>query len=199
MALHQTTPLEIDGSAMTATVAEAEALLAAEARAAAARISTPFFALAVGLLALNLTSAQPLIGIIAPAIQLSAGAYGLISMLILLGYAAGLILLVPLTDLFENRRLILGMFAGNVASLALAASAQQSWLFLAAMFVMGMTTSVIQMLVPLAASLSDPAHRGRVVAISWAASCSASCSRGPWRPLSPSISAGAASSAAPAR
>jgi len=163
MALHQTTPLEIDGSAMTATVAEAEALLAAEARAAAARISTPFFALAVGLLALNLTSAQPLIGIIAPAIQLSAGAYGLISMLILLGYAAGLILLVPLTDLFENRRLILGMFAGNVASLALAASAQQSWLFLAAMFVMGMTTSVIQMLVPLAASLSDPAHRGRVV------------------------------------
>ena len=124
MALHQTTPLEIDGSAMTALAEKAPP--AAESRGTALSISTPFFALAVGLLAVNLTSAQPLIGIIAPAIQLPAGAYGLVSMLILLGYAAGLILLVPLTDLFENRRLILGMFAGNVASLALAASARQS-------------------------------------------------------------------------
>jgi predicted MFS family arabinose efflux permease len=144
---------------MTATAEEAEALLAA----GTPPVSTPFFALAVGLLALNLTSAQPLIGVIAPAIHLAPGAYGLISMLMLLGYAAGLILLVPLTDLFENRRLILGMFTGNVAALALAALAQQSWLFLVAMFVTGMTTSVIQMLVPLAASLTEPAHRGRVV------------------------------------
>src|SRR5262249_54353668 len=34
---------------------------------------------------------------------------------------------------------------------------------LAAMFATGMTTSVIQMLVPLAASLTEPEHRGRVV------------------------------------
>lgn len=163
MASHQTTPLEIDGSAMTATVEDAEALLQAGGRATASSVSTPFFALAVGLLAVNLTSAQPLIGVIAPAIHLAPGAYGLISMLILLGYAAGLILLVPLTDLFENRRLILGMFAGNVTALALAALAQQSWLFLVAMFATGMTTSVIQMLVPLAASLTEPARRGRVV------------------------------------
>ena len=163
MALHQTTPLAIDRSAMTATAEAAEALLAREANPATLSVSTPFFALAVGLLALNLTSAQPLIGVIAPAIHLAPGAYGLISMLILLGYAAGLILLVPLTDLFENRRLILGMFAGNMTSLTLAALAQQSWLFLTAMFVMGMTTSVVQMLVPLAASLTEPAHRGRVV------------------------------------
>jgi predicted MFS family arabinose efflux permease len=145
---------------MTTTAEAAEALLAADA---ASRVSTPFFALAVGLLALNLTSAQPLIGLIAPEIHLAPGAYGLISMLILLGYAAGLILLVPLTDLFENRRLTLGMFAANVASLALAALVQQSWLFLLAMFVTGMTSSAIQMLVPLAASLTEPAHRGRVV------------------------------------
>ncbi|HWT97272.1 MAG TPA: MFS transporter, partial [Terriglobales bacterium] len=159
MALHRTEPPAIDRSAMTATAAEAEALLAA----GTPRVSTPFFALAVGLLALNLTSAQPLIGVIAPAIHLAPSAYGLISMLMLLGYAAGLILLVPLTDLFENRRLILGMFTSNVAALVLAALAQQSWLFLAAMFINGMTTSVIQMLVPLAASLTEPAHRGRVV------------------------------------
>lgn len=159
MALHRTAPLAIDRSAMTATAEEAESVLAVNTP----NVSTPFFALAVGLLALNLTAAQPLIGIIAPAIHLAPGAYGLISMLILLGYAAGLILLVPLTDLFENRRLTLGMFAANVASLALAALAQQSWLFLVAMFVTGMTTSAIQMLVPLAASLTEPAQRGRVV------------------------------------
>jgi len=153
MALQQIRPLAIDQSTVTP----------ASLPDASVRVSTPYFALAVGLLALNLTSAQPLIGIIAPAIHLAPGAYGLISMLILLGYAAGLILLVPLTDLFENRRLILGMFAGNVISLAVAALAQQSWLFLIAMFVMGMTTSVIQMLVPLAASLTPPERRGRVV------------------------------------
>lgn len=153
MALQQTKPLTIDQSALSMVADPATPIT----------VSTPFFALAVGLLALNLTSAQPLIGIIAPAIHLPAGAYGLISMLVLLGYAAGLILLVPLTDLAENKRLILGMFAGNVVALILAAIAQQSWLFLIAMFATGMTTSAIQMLVPLAASLTAPAHRGRVV------------------------------------
>jgi predicted MFS family arabinose efflux permease len=126
-------------------------------------ISTPFFALVVGLLAINLTSSQPLIGLIAPAIHLAAGAYGLVSMLVFLGYAAGLVLLVPLTDLYENRRLILGMLVGNVIALTCAALAQQAWLFLIAIFVIGMTTSAIQMLVPLAASLTPPAQRGRVV------------------------------------
>jgi predicted MFS family arabinose efflux permease len=55
------------------------------------------------------------------------------------------------------------MFAGNVVALTATALAQQSWLFLAATFVTGMTASAIKMLVPLAASLTPPQQRGRVV------------------------------------
>lgn len=158
MALERSYPPTIDQTASSA------AGLATPLEAGGGfRVSTPFFAFAVGLLAINLTSAQPLIGIIAPAIHLAPGAYGLISMLMLLGYAAGLFLLVPLTDLAENRRLILWMLIGNVVALAATALAQQAWLFLAATFVTGMTTSAIQMLVPLAASLTPPQQRGRVV------------------------------------
>ena len=158
MALERTCHPQIDRTAISLTDRPVPADAGGEMR-----VSTPFFALAVGLLAINLCVAQPLIGIIAPAIHLAPGAYGLISMLMLLGYAAGLILLVPLTDLAENRRLILWMLIGNVVALAVTALAQQAWLFLAATFVTGMTTSAIQMLVPLAASLTPPQQRGRVV------------------------------------
>jgi predicted MFS family arabinose efflux permease len=159
MAVERTTALKIDQARISPTDGDATEAT----RPVSSTVSTPFFALAVGILAINLCSAQPLIGIIAPAIHLAPGAYGLISMLMLLGYAAGLVLLVPLTDLAESRRLILGMFAGNVIALAVSALAQQAWLFLIATFVTGMTTSAIQMLVPLAASMTPPQQRGRVV------------------------------------
>ncbi|TXH39162.1 MAG: MFS transporter [Rhodospirillaceae bacterium] len=126
-------------------------------------VSTWFFAMAGAVVVLNLFSAQPLVDVIGPAIGLAPSAYGLVSMLTLLGYAAGLILLVPMVDLTENRRLILQMLVGDVLALTVAALAQQSWIFLAASFALGMTMSVIQMLVPLAASLSPESQRGRVV------------------------------------
>jgi predicted MFS family arabinose efflux permease len=155
MALERPYPPAIDRTALTAS----PDLPAGGTRT----VSTAFYAVAVGLVAINLCAAQPLVGVIAPAIHLAPGAYGLISMMTLLGYSAGLILLVPLTDLTENRRLILGMFVSNVVALTLCAVAQQAWLFLLATFITGMTTSAIQMLVPLAASLTPPERRGRVV------------------------------------
>jgi len=126
-------------------------------------ISTLFFAGVIAVVVLNLFSAQTLIGVIGPAIGLPPSAYGLVSMTTMLGYGAGLILLVPLTDLAENRRLILRMLIGDVAALAMASLAQTSLLFLIAGFFIGMTTSVIQMLVPLAAALTPAAQRGRIV------------------------------------
>ena len=57
-----------------------------------------------GVLAANIYYAQPLIGVIGPAVGLSPRAASLIMTLFQLGYAAGLLLLVPLGDLLENRR-----------------------------------------------------------------------------------------------
>jgi len=65
------------------------------------------FAVASGLSVANIYYSQPLIGLIAPALGLHPGLAGLIVTLIQLGYGAGLLLVVPLSDVSENRRLVL--------------------------------------------------------------------------------------------
>src|SRR2546425_11954874 len=72
---------------------------------------TLLFAIAVGVIITNLFAPQTLVGLIGPSLGLTAAAGGFVAMVTLLGYAAGLFLLVPLADLVENRRLILGMLA----------------------------------------------------------------------------------------
>ena len=121
------------------------------------------FAAATGVIIMNLSSAQPLIGPIAHSIGLSDGASALIGTLPLLGYAAGLIFLVPLADLVENRRLILITQAAAVLAAAGAALITAPEPFLAGLFLLGAACCSIQMLVPLAASMAPPEARGRVV------------------------------------
>jgi predicted permease len=78
-------------------------------------------------------------------------------MVFLLGYAMGLLLLVPLTDVFEIRRTILTtLIAGAGALILLASSALP---FLSAL-VVGVAASAIQMLTPVAASLATEQQRG---------------------------------------
>jgi predicted MFS family arabinose efflux permease len=121
------------------------------------------FAIAVGTVVLSLFSSQPLIGLIGPSFGLDESQAGLVTTLTLLGYASGLFLLVPLTDLVENRTVIVVTLSIDVLALAAVACAPTSALFLAACFIQGVATSAIQMLVPVAAQLSSQARRGRVV------------------------------------
>ncbi|ACA15422.1 major facilitator superfamily MFS_1 [Methylobacterium sp. 4-46] len=124
---------------------------------------TVLFACAVGVVVLSLYASQPLIGLIGSSFSLSTSEASLVSTLTLLGYASGLFLLVPLTDLVENRTVIVVTLLVDVAALAAIALAPTPFLFLLASYVAGVTTSAIQMLVPVAAQLSPEAHRGRVV------------------------------------
>ncbi|MDR3397380.1 MAG: MFS transporter [Pandoraea sp.] len=124
---------------------------------------TIFFAAAVGVIVVNLSAAQPLTGPVSRALHLPDELAGLIAMLPQLGYAAGLLLLVPLCDLLENRRLIVRTLACSAAFLALSSLAHSGWLFLASVFLAGATSSVIQMLVPMAASMAPESRRGRAV------------------------------------
>jgi predicted MFS family arabinose efflux permease len=87
----------------------------------------------------------------------------LVAMTPMLGYAAGLVLLVPLIDVFENRRAILLTLLADIVALAGAAVAPSPAMFLVAAFASGCATSAIQMLVPVASSLVDEAHRGRII------------------------------------
>lgn len=121
------------------------------------------FALATGVIVLSLYQAQPLIGQIGTSLGLSAAVADLVSTLTLLGYAAGLFLLVPLCDIFESRRLILFTLAANALALLLAASPVPVAVFLAASFFTGLTATAIQMLIPMAAAMSAESQRGRVI------------------------------------
>jgi predicted MFS family arabinose efflux permease len=120
-------------------------------------------ATACGLIVANLYYAQPLIGLIAPAVGLAPAAASLIVTLSQLGYCAGLVLLVPLGDLVENRRLTLLTLGGVILALLMAATAPSAAWFLAASLAIGLGSVAVQMLVPLAAHLAPDAIRGRVV------------------------------------
>ncbi|MEI7036571.1 MFS transporter [Fulvimonas yonginensis] len=128
-----------------------------------ARQLTPLLTLACGVVALNLTAAQPLVEVIAHALGLRLAAAGLVTTATLLGYGAGMVFLVPLTDLLENRRLVLWTLALDIAALMVSAWSPSAPVYLVAAFAVGAATSSIQMLVPMVASLAPEVERGRVV------------------------------------
>ncbi|WP_043287323.1 MFS transporter [Paraburkholderia oxyphila] len=147
------------------TRAETVATIAAESPHAQTLtpLLTVFFATAVGVIVMNLFAAQPLTGEISRSLHLAPQFAGLAAMLPQLGYAAGLVLLVPLCDLLENRRLIVHTLACCAVALGIAMLSASRGVFLAAVFAAGAASSVIQMLVPMAASMAPESHRGRAV------------------------------------
>lgn len=124
---------------------------------------TLVLALACGLIVANIYYAQPLVGLIGPAIGLGEGAASLVVTLGQIGYALGLLLLVPLGDRVENRRLVVLTTGSGVLALLAAATASSEAVFLAAALVVGLTSASVQMLVPIAAHLAPDRMRGRVV------------------------------------
>lgn len=120
-------------------------------------------ALACGVVVANIYYAQPLVGLIGPAVGLSPETASLVVTLTQVGYGAGLVLLVPLGDLLENRRLVVVTLCSTVVALLVATVAPTASLFLMAAFLIGVTSVAVQMLVPLAAHMAPEASRGQVV------------------------------------
>lgn len=121
------------------------------------------FALCCGAIVANLYYAQPIIELIAPDVGLDAERASLIVSLTQIGYALGLLFLVPLADLLESRRLMLITTAAALLCLLAAAFATQPGLFLGLALLIGLSSVSVQMLIPLAANLALEASRGRVV------------------------------------
>ncbi len=120
-------------------------------------------AAACGLIAANLYYAQPLAGLISQALGLSPRGAGILVTMTQIGYGLGLLLVVPLGDLFENRKLTLVVMAIGIAALATAAVAQTITLFLIAALFIGLGSVTVQILVPYAAHLSPKALQGKAV------------------------------------
>lgn len=121
------------------------------------------FAFATGTIVTNLFAPQTLIGLIGPSLGLSQASAGLTVMVPLVGYSAGLFFLVPLADLVENRRLVLLMLSAAILAAGGSVLAPGIHTLLAAFFVLGVASSVIQVLVPIAAALAAPERRGGVI------------------------------------
>lgn len=116
-----------------------------------------------GLSAASLYYAQPMLGVLATDMQASAHDVGLIPMLTQLGYALGILLLAPLGDRFDRRRIIVGKAVALFAALVLAAAAPTIHVLMVASLCIGLAATLAQDLVPAAATLAPEAQRGKTV------------------------------------
>lgn len=124
---------------------------------------TILIAAACGIIVANLYYAQPLVGIISESIGLSATSAGLIVTLTQFGYVIGLLFIVPLGDIMENRKLVFFALLLTGIALAITSVTKQEASFLAASFFIGLGSVAAQVLVPFASYLASDSSRGRVV------------------------------------
>ncbi|NMO17562.1 MFS transporter [Pyxidicoccus fallax] len=124
---------------------------------------TLLLAVAAGLSVANIYFVQPLLDAVAREFRVSAEAIGIVVTVTQLGYAAGLILIVPLGDFFNRRRMVAGQGFLSVAALLLAALAPSLPLLLGALVVVGLLAVAVQVLVAFAATLAGPGGGGRAV------------------------------------
>ncbi|MBC7374203.1 MAG: MFS transporter [Frankiales bacterium] len=123
----------------------------------------PLLALASGVAVADNYYLQPLLALIGADLGVGVGAMGAVAALALLGYATGLLLVVPLGDVVDRRPLVTGILGLTTLSLATMALAPSLLVLAVAAFGVGLTSVVAQVLVPYAASLADDASRGKVV------------------------------------
>jgi MFS family permease len=123
---------------------------------------TLVLAIACGVAAANIYHNQPMLGIMEAAFPSQATVIGLVPTATQLGFAIGLLLLVPLGDRFDRRRLILIQFAALALLLAAAALAPDAWSLVVASALVGGSSSVAQQIVPFAAELAEPSRRGAI-------------------------------------
>ncbi|NML57321.1 MFS transporter [Chryseobacterium cheonjiense] len=107
-----------------------------------------------GLVVANIYYNQPLLSLISEDLQVSEAAAGKISVLTQLGYAAGLLLIVPLGDKLFRKKLILIDLLLVFAALLWMTFAKELWMLYAASLLIGVTSVIPQLFVPIAAELS---------------------------------------------
>jgi len=120
-------------------------------------------AISAGLSVASLYYVQPLLGILAADIDIDARTAGLIPTLTQLGYALGILLLIPLGDRVDRRRLI--VIKATLLALALLATALAPSIatLLVSSLAVGLTATIAQDIVPAAAMLAADRDRGKVV------------------------------------
>ena len=111
----------------------------------------------------NIYFLQPLLPGVARSFGATPRDVGLIPMLTQVGYGLGMLVFVPLGDIVERRGLMLVLLGAVSVALLGCAAAPSLPLLAGTSFLVGFTTVVPHVAVPLAAHLAPPAERGRVL------------------------------------
>ena len=111
----------------------------------------------------NLYYIQPLLAEIAQTFQVSQVSVGFVAMLTQIGYALGMLTLLPLADIKEKKFLIVLLLFCSTGSLLLMAFSPNITVLAVASFAVGFSSVVPQLIIPLAAQLAPPRERGRII------------------------------------
>ena len=116
-----------------------------------------------GLVVANNYYNQPLLSLIAKDFNVSESKVSNIAMLTQIGYACGLLFIIPLGDLLKRKRMILIDFVFIIAALlGMYFSPSVSWLFPLS-FLIGFTSVIPQVFVPMASELAEPQNKAQAV------------------------------------
>lgn len=122
-------------------------------------------AIVAGVSVANIYYNQPLLNLIRQDLNVSEFQTNLIAMITQVGYALGLLFIIPLGDLYPRKKIILTNFALLVCSLLTMAVATDIRIIWAASLLTGVGSMIPQIFVPIASVFSRPENKGRNVGI----------------------------------
>lgn len=118
-----------------------------------------------GLVVANLYYNQPLLNMIADTFKVTESAVSNVALTTQLGYAIGLLFIIPLGDKISNKKILQVDFLVMVIALLAAALSPSLFYLIVSSFFIGFTSAIPQLFVPMAAQLSDDKGRGRAIGI----------------------------------
>ncbi|MCC9165527.1 MFS transporter [Pontibacter harenae] len=127
------------------------------------RLNLWVMSIASAMVVANLYYNQPLLGKISADFGVTEAKAGSIAMVTQIGYAVGMFFVIPLGDMLKRKRLIMIDFVLIIISLLLAAFTTNIFSLIVVSFLIGATSVIPQLLIPMAAHLSKPEERGRTV------------------------------------
>lgn len=127
------------------------------------RWSIMIMALCTGLIVANIYYSQPLLVLMSDEFGVTESNAGQVTFFTQVGYALGLLFCVPLGDKLERKRQIVVMTLMSVVALVAAAKSVNITMLKITGLMIGFSSVVPQLILPLAANLSDPASRGKVI------------------------------------
>ncbi|PSK94376.1 MFS transporter [Taibaiella chishuiensis] len=119
--------------------------------------------ISAGLVVANIYYCQPMLGKIAAEFKVTETTVSSIATMTQIGYAAGLLFIVPLGDMLQRKKLILVDFVFIILSLLAMALFRNIYALIGVSFLIGFTSVVPQLFVPMAAQLATDQQRGKAI------------------------------------